>query len=302
LLKKSSDYQVLVGKYFGYIAQTITLIMKDKRYAIHPDHFKGLNANELRKAFLVDTLFQDDDICATYTHYDRLIIGGAMPVNKPIPLPSYVTLKSDFFLQRREIGIINVGGSGKVSVDGHEYMLLNKEALYVGRGAKEVIFYPDKTSNPLYYFNSAPAHTTYPIRKVSLDEAETVEIGALETANHRTIRKLLVNSVLPTCQLQMGLTELKKGSVWNTMPPHTHDRRMEAYFYFELSENQAVSHFMGEPEETRHIWVKNNQAVISPPWSIHCGAGTSNYSFIWGMAGENLDYSDMDAVKLTELR
>ncbi len=276
--------------------------MKDNRYAIHPEQFKELTSNNLRKAFLVDTVFQDDTICATYTHYDRLIIGGSKPVAKSLTLPAFDSLKADFFLQRREIGIINVGGTGKVTVDSAEYILLNKEALYIGRGAKQVIFHPDKNSNPLYYFNSAPAHAVYPSRKISLAEAETVELGALETSNHRTIKKLLVNSVLPTCQLQMGLTELKKGSVWNTMPPHTHSRRMEAYFYFEVPENQMVSHFIGEPDETRHIWVKNNQAVISPPWSIHSGAGTSNYSFIWGMAGENLDYSDMDAVKITELK
>ena len=276
--------------------------MMDNRYAIHPDHFRNLDSDSLRKAFLVDMLFQDDKISATYTHYDRLIIGGVNPTNKPLTLTSFDNLKAEFFLQRREMGIINVGGNGKVSVEGQDYLLSNKGALYIGRGAKEVIFHPDKNSNPLYYFNSAPAHTTYPTRKVSLSEADTVEIGALGTSNHRTIRKLLVNSVLPTCQLQMGLTELKKGSVWNTMPPHTHSRRMEAYFYFDLPENQSVSHFMGEPQETRHIWVKNNQAVISPPWSIHCGAGTSNYSFIWGMAGENLDYSDMDAVKINELK
>ena len=277
-------------------------MMSNKRYAIHPNDFKKLHSTQIREAFLVDTIFQEDTVISTYTHYDRLIIGGAKPVTKFLPLASFDSLKADFFLQRREIGIINVGGNGKVSVDGYDFVLLNKEALYIGRAAKEVIFHPDKNSNPLYYFNSAPAHTTYPTLKVSLSEAETVEMGAMETANHRTIRKLLVNSVLPTCQLQMGLTELKKGSVWNTMPPHTHDRRMEAYFYFEVPENQAVSHFMGEPDETRHIWVKNNQAVISPPWSIHCGAGTSNYSFIWGMAGENLDYSDMDAVKLSGLK
>lgn len=276
--------------------------MKDNRYAMHPEQFKELTTDLLRKGFLVDTIFLDDNICATYAHYDRLIIGGAMPVTKSLELQNFDSLKADYFLQRREIGIINVGGNGKVSVDGHEYLLLNKEALYIGRGAKQVIFHPDKNSNPLYYFNSAPAHAVYPSRKISLAEAETIELGALETSNHRTIRKLLVNSILPTCQLQMGLTELKKGSVWNTMPPHTHSRRMEAYFYFEVPENQMVSHFMGEAEETRHIWVKNNQAVISPPWSIHCGAGTSNYSFIWGMAGENLDYSDMDVVKLTELK
>ncbi|MBK5279936.1 MAG: 5-dehydro-4-deoxy-D-glucuronate isomerase [Bacteroidia bacterium] len=276
--------------------------MNDCRYAIHPDHFKELDSDQLRNAFLVDALFEDDLVCTTYSHFDRLIMGGVKPVTKSLPLPQLDSLKSDFFLQRREIGIINVGGPGKVSVDGNEYSLLYKEALYIGRGTKEVIFQYDKNSNPLYYFNSAPAHAAYPTRKVSLSEAETVEMGSLETSNHRTIRKLLVNSVLPTCQLQMGLTELMKGSVWNTMPPHTHDRRMEAYFYFEVPENQTVSHFMGKPDETRHIWVKNNQAVISPSWSIHCGAGTSNYTFIWGMAGENLDYSDMDTVKPTELK
>ena len=275
--------------------------MSKIRYAIHPDHFSKLNSAEIRTAFLLETLFQTDSISTAYTHYDRFIIGGAKPEMKALFLPTTDSLKSDYFLQRREMGIINVGGNGKVSVDGVDYLLLPKEALYIGRGTKEVLFHPAKDSNPLYYFNSAPAHAIYPTRKISLNEAETVEIGSLETSNHRTIRKLIVNSILPTCQLQMGLTELKKGSVWNTMPPHTHDRRMEVYFYFNLDENQMVSHFMGQPHETRHLWVKNNQAVISPPWSIHCGAGTSSYSFIWGMAGENLDYSDMEAVKITEL-
>ena len=275
--------------------------MTDIRHAIHEDDFKRLQSAEIRKAFLLDTIFQKDSITHCYSHYDRYIIGGANPVTKSVSLLPTQSLKSDYFLQRRELGIINVGGKGKVSVDGAEHVLLPREALYVGRGAKEVVFHPDKDSNPFYYFNSATAHTTYPIRKISLQEAETVEIGSPETSNHRTIRKLIVNSVMPTCQLQMGLTELKKGSVWNTMPPHTHDRRMEVYFYFDLDENQSVSHFMGQPNETRHIWVKNNQAVISPPWSIHSGAGTSSYSFIWGMAGENLDYGDMDAVKIADL-
>ena len=181
-------------------------------------------------------------------------------------------------------------------------ILDHKDALYIGKGAKEVIFSSSGTASSLFYFNSAPAHATYPTRKVTLQEAETVELGSLETSNQRVIRKLMVNSVLPTCQLQMGLTELKTGNVWNTMPPHVHDRRMEAYFYFNLPDTQVVCHFMGEPQQTRHLFVKNNQAVISPPWSIHSGVGTSNYSFIWGMAGENLDYGDMDAVTPLELR
>jgi len=276
--------------------------MNDKRYAIHPEDFKKLDTNQIRAAFLIDNIFQADSVSTCYTHYDRLIIGGAMPVTKSLELLNLDSLKADFFLQRREIGIINVGGTGKISVDGKSYSLSNKEALYVGRDSKEVIFHADVDSKPLFYFNSAPAHVTYPTVKVPLREAETVEIGSLETSNKRTIRKLLINSVLPTCQLQMGLTELETGSVWNTMPPHTHDRRMEAYFYFNVPENQAVCHFLGEPQETRHIWVKNHQVAISPPWSIHSGAGTSNYAFIWGMAGENLDYTDMDALKPTELR
>ena len=168
-------------------------------------------------------------------------------------------------------------------------------------GARNVVFHPSETGDALYYYNSAPAHVSYPVRKVTLRDAETVEMGSLNSSNHRIIRKLLVNSVLPTCQLQMGLTELKNGSVWNTMPPHTHDRRMEAYFYFDLPQDQVVCHFLGQPQQTRHIWVKNHEAVLSPPWSVHCGAGTSNYAFIWGMAGENLDYGDMDSIKLFEL-
>lgn len=277
-------------------------MLHTSRYAIHPSQYRTFTTSQLRENFLIETIFVKDEISLVYTHYDRLIVGGANPVSKPVTLETIDSLKAEFFLQRREIGIINVGGKGTITVDGTSYTLENKEALYIGRGAKNVVFNPDQATRPLYYFNSAPAHTTYPTRKVSLDQAETVEIGSLETSNQRTIRKLLVNSVLETCQVQMGLTELKTGSVWNTMPPHTHDRRMEAYFYFNVPENQTVCHFMGEPQETRHIWMQNHQAVISPPWSIHSGAGTSNYAFIWGMAGENLDYSDMDGVKPTELR
>jgi 4-deoxy-L-threo-5-hexosulose-uronate ketol-isomerase len=277
-------------------------MLHTSRYAIHPSQYRTFTTSQLRENFLIETIFVKDEISLVYTHYDRLIVGGANPVSKPVTLETIDSLKAEFFLQRREIGIINVGGKGTITVDGTSYTLENKEALYIGRGTKNVVFNPDQATRPLYYFNSAPAHTTYPTRKVSLDQAETVEIGSLETSNQRTIRKLLVNSVLETCQVQMGLTELKTGSVWNTMPPHTHDRRMEAYFYFNIPENQTVCHFMGEPQETRHIWMQNHQAVISPPWSIHSGAGTSNYAFIWGMAGENLDYSDMDGVKPTELR
>ena len=226
-----------------------------------------------------------------------------MPVAAAIDLESIDYTKSDFFLERREMGVINVGGKGEITVDDTTYTIDCKEALYIGRGAKKVRFASENPQKPAkFYLNSAPAHQTYPTKLVTQADAEVVEIGSLETSNARTIRKLLVNSILPTCQLQMGMTELQAGSVWNTMPAHTHNRRMEVYFYFELSEDQAVCHFMGLPDETRHIWMHNEEAVISPPWSIHSGAGTSNYTFIWGMAGENLDYGDMDKQDITDLR
>ncbi len=272
-----------------------------KHYAVHPEDFKTYGTQQLRDEFLLTSLFANDAITHHYIHYDRLIAGGAKPVTGPVPLETSDELKADFFLQRREIGIINVGETGVVSVDGVDYELEKKEALYVGRGAKKVIFHASKNNQPLFYFNSAPAHAAYPPRKIGHSDAEVAEVGSPETSNARTIRKLIVNSILPTCQLQMGLTELKSGSVWNTMPAHTHDRRMEVYFYFDIAGDNRVCHFLGTPVETRHIWVSNQEAVLSPPWSIHCGAGTSSYAFIWGMAGENLDYSDMDAVKIQEL-
>lgn len=275
-------------------------MVTESRHAINPEGFKTLNTQQLRDAFVIPDLFQPDSIRLCYTHYDRFIAGGAHPVTRATKLETFNSLKAEYFLQRREMGIINVGDKGSVIVDGSEFILEHKESLYVGRGAKDVIFQPSK--NAMFYFNSAPAHASYPTKKTSLDTAQTVEIGSQETSNHRTIRKLIVNGTVETCQLQMGLTELKSGSVWNTMPAHTHDRRMEVYFYFNLPSNQVVCHFMGEPQETRHLFVKNNQAVISPPWSIHSGAGTSNYSFIWGMAGENLDYGDMDVVQPGDLR
>lgn len=272
------------------------------RYAIHPEDFKTYDTAKIRSEFLFETLFDTNRVICYYTHYDRLIVGGAAPESKPVTLNTLPELKADFFLQRRELGIINVGQPGGVTVNGKLFPLGTKEALYIGKDTKEVIFQPAAQGQALYYFNSAPAHAVFPTRKITLEEAETVELGSLGASNHRTIRKLIINSVVPTCQLQMGLTELKPGSVWNTMPPHTHDRRMEAYFYFDLPDQQMVCHFLGQPQETRHIWVKNHQAVLSPPWSIHSGAGTSNYSFIWGMAGENLDYGDMDAVKTLDLQ
>lgn len=272
------------------------------RFATNPDDFDSYDSDQIRDDFLMPDLFSDGDINLVYTHYDRFIVGGAKPGSSPLELETIPPLKADQFLDRREIGIINVGETGTVTVGGEEYTLEFKEALYVGKEAGKVEFNQSNGKQPLFYLNSAPAHKSYPTKKVTQDDAEIVELGSLQTSNHRVIRKLIVNSIVKTCQVQMGMTQLEEGSVWNTMPPHVHDRRMETYFYFELPEDQVVCHFLGEPDNTRHIWMKNKQAVLSPPWSIHCGSGTSNYTFIWGMAGENLDYNDMDKAKPTDLR
>lgn len=273
------------------------------RYAASPREVKGMDTNELRDEFLVQDLLTDDNVKLVYSHYDRYIVGGAVPVSKSLELESIDPLKSSFFLERRELGAINIGGAGSISVDGEVFNVDFKEALYIGRGAKSVVFSSKDASNPAkFYLNSTPAHKSFPNKKVGRDDAEVVELGSVETVNARTLRKLIVNSIVDTCQLQMGMTEIKSGSAWNTMPAHVHDRRMEVYFYFEIPQDQAVCHFMGETNETRHIWMAENEAVISPPWSIHSGAGTSNYTFIWGMAGENLDYGDMDVCKITDLR
>lgn len=272
------------------------------RYASSPQAVKEYDTKQLREEFLIDNLMEEGKINLTYSHYDRYIAGSAVPVT-PLTLETIDPLKSSYFLERREMGIINVGEKGTVTVDGTEYQLGHKDALYIGSGNKEVIFKSDDVKNPAkFYINSAPAHTNHPTKKVGLAEANKLELGSMETANHRTVNQMIIGGIVTTCQLQMGMTELKPGSVWNTMPAHVHDRRMEVYFYLDIPENQAVCHFMGEPQETRHIWMNNHQAVISPPWSIHSGSGTSNYTFIWGMAGENLDYGDMDVCKITDLR
>ncbi len=273
------------------------------RYSCSPEDAKSYDTARMRKEFLVETLMVNDQVKMVYSLFDRLIVGGAIPANKELVLETIDLLKASFFCERREVGIINVGGKGTVSVDDKIYDLDFKESLYIGKGNKKVIFKSNSVNAPAhFYFNSAPAHAEYPTTKVTRADAEVVQIGSLETSNARTINKLLVNSVVKTCQLQMGMTELKPGSVWNTMPPHTHLRRMEAYFYFEVPEKQSVCHFMGQTHETRHIWMQNEEAVISPAWSIHSAAGTSNYTFIWGMAGENLDYGDMDSCNITNLK
>ena len=274
----------------------------ETRYASSPKAVKAYDTTQLREEFLIENLMQEDQLILVYTHYDRYMAGSAVPLS-PIKLETIDPLKSSYFLERREIGIINVGGDGSVEVDGEIYHLTLKDALYIGSGKKEVIFKSDDKNNPAkFYLNSAPAHKTYPTKKVSKSEANKIELGSLETANHRTVNQMIIGGIVDTCQLQMGMTELKTGSVWNTMPAHVHDRRMEIYYYLDIPQDQAVCHFMGQPQETRHIWMQDHQAVISPPWSIHSGSGTSNYTFIWGMAGENLDYGDMDVAKITELR
>jgi 4-deoxy-L-threo-5-hexosulose-uronate ketol-isomerase len=273
------------------------------RYAAHPEDVKQYDTTRLRKEHLIETLFAANEVNMVYTLYDRLIVGGAMPVGEKLPLETIDHLKSEYFLSRREIGIYNVGGPGKVTVDTTTFDLNYKEALYLGSGDREVVFESYDPAHPAkFYFNSASAHRNYPDKKVTKADAIIAELGSLEGSNHRNINKMLVSQVLPTCQLQMGMTELLPGSVWNTMPAHIHSRRMEAYFYFEVPEGQAVCHFMGEPTETRHIWMKGDQAVISPQWSIHSAAATRNYTFIWGMAGENLDYGDQDFFKETDLK
>lgn len=274
----------------------------ETRYASSPQAVKEYNTEQLRSEFLIDNLMEIGKVNLTYSHYDRYIAGSAVPL-APLTLETIDPLKSSYFLERRELGIINVGGAGTVIADEVIYELGFKDALYIGSGNKEVVFKSDDISNPAkFYLNSAPAHNNYPNQKVGLAEANKLQLGSMETANHRTVSQMIIGGIVTTCQLQMGMTELKTGSVWNTMPAHVHDRRMEVYFYLDIPENQAVCHFMGQPQETRHIWMNNHQAVISPPWSIHSGAGTSNYTFIWGMAGENLDYGDMDVCKITDLR
>jgi 4-deoxy-L-threo-5-hexosulose-uronate ketol-isomerase len=272
------------------------------RYASHPEDAKHYDTQKLREHFLIDNLFIKNKCSLIYSMYDRYIVGGIMPVGDSIKLETIPYLKSENFLDRRELGIINVGGKGLVNADGEIYELEKKEALYIGMGVKNVTFSSVGEQPALFYLNSAPAHLQFPNKKVTKENAEIVHLGEEKFANKRIINKLIVNSVVKTCQLQMGLTELLPGNIWNTMPAHTHNRRMEAYFYFDLEEGQTISHFMGEPKNTRHIFIQNNQAVLSPEWSIHSGAGTSNYSFIWGMAGENLDYGDMDIVAPNELR
>ena len=279
--------------------------------ACHPEDAKHYDTETIRARFMMPEVMVADEIRLTYSLYDRFIFGGAFPATKELVLETIDPLKANYFLERRELGVINIGGPGVVCVNGKEYELRFKEALYVGRGNEKVSFRSKDASNPAkFYLNSATAHKAYKTQLITIDgrkgslKANSFAAGKMEDSNDRVINQLIVNNVLAEgpCQLQMGLTELKPGSVWNTMPAHTHSRRIEAYFYFNVTPGNMICHFMGEPQQERIVWLANEQAIMSPEWSIHAAAGTSNYMFIWGMAGENLDYSDMDKIAYTEMR
>lgn len=277
--------------------------------ACHPDDVKTYDTERLRKAFVMEKTMAADEINLTYSMYDRFIFGGAMPVAKELVLETIDPLKAPYFLFSRELGVINVGGEGVVTVDGKEYKLGFKDALYIGRGNEKVTFKSKNPAQPAkFWLNSATAHKAYPTQLINDKNKNIIKAGKMEESNDRVINQLIVKPVLEKmkgggcCQLQMGLTELKPGSVWNTMPAHTHSRRIEAYFYFNVPEGNAICHLMGEPQQERLVWLHNEQAIMSPEWSIHAAAGTSNYMFIWGMAGENLDYGDMDKITYTEMR
>lgn len=276
----------------------------DIRHSTNPADAKTYDTARLRRQYLIENLFVPGQVNMTYSHDDRLIIGGAMPSGEALAFEAADVLKTDYFLERREIGFIHIGGGeAVVEAGGESYTLSKLDTLYVGRGTRELTVRSADASNPAkVYFTSATAHATYPTRKLAVQEAETQNLGSLESSNERTIHRLIHQNGIQSCQLMLGVTLFKPGSVWNTMPAHVHDRRMEAYLYFDMNENARVFHFMGEPSETRHIVITNEQAVISPAWSIHSGAGTSSYAFVWAMAGENYTFSDMDAVPMNALK
>lgn len=275
----------------------------DIRHASNPCDAKHYTTERLREEFLIETLFVADEITMTYSHIDRIIAGGIMPVSKGLSPKADKELGVDYFLERRELGVINIGGPGRITLDGTAYEMNPRDAIYVGMGTKELLFESTDKANPAkFYFNSCPAHKTYDTVKIDIAKAQKRKLGTPETANVRTINQIIHPDVCKTCQLTMGMTALEPGSVWNTMPSHTHGRRMEVYLYFDLPDDAVVFHMMGEPDETRHIVMHNEQAVISPSWSIHSGVGTSNYTFIWGMCGENQTFDDMDDIAMYDLK
>ena len=273
------------------------------RYASNNKDAKNYDTQRLRDEYLIENLFMENEIKLVYSHIDRIIVGGVFPITEKIKLKGGKELGSNFFLQRLELGVINIGGPGIIILDNEEFILNNKDAIYIGLGIKEVFFKSLDIKNPAkFYLNSAPAHCKYPTTLITLEKAKKVKMGDTSTSNKRTINQYIHPDVCKSCQLVMGMTVLEDGSVWNSMPTHTHDRRMEVYFYFDMNENTRIFHFMGEPNETRHIIMKNEEAVISPSWSIHSGAGTASYTFIWGMAGENQTFTDMDHIEMKDLR
>ena len=272
------------------------------RTAASPRDVKTYDTARLREEFLIQDLFRPDDIKLVYSHIDRIITGSATPVTKALVLTAGDELRADYFLQRREMGVINIGGEGTVTVDGTVYTLRYKDGLYIGRGSRDISFASADPEHPAkFYLNSCPAHKEYPTVYIRPEDCVRVELGSLEQSNHRTICKYILPGQVESCQLVMGMTQLQPGSVWNTMPCHTHDRRMEVYLYFDMPKDAFVMHYMGEPQETRHIVMRNEQAVISPSWSIHAGSGSQAYTFIWGMCGENQDFDDMDGVATTDI-
>ncbi len=273
------------------------------RNAVNPVDFKSYTTDRLREEFLIPVLFIEDEIKLVYSHIDRIITGGAMPIVRPLKLDTGAELKAAYFLERREMGVINVGGKGSVTVDGKEYTMNPRDGMYIGRGNKEIVFASADPADPAkFYLSSCPAHREYPTVHIDITKAKKVPCGDAENCNKRVINQYIHPEVMQSCQLTMGLTQLESGSNWNTMPCHTHDRRMEVYMYLDMGPQDVVFHMMGEPTETRHIVMRNEQAVISPSWSIHSGVGTKNYSFIWAMCGENQEFTDMDAVKMEDLR
>lgn len=273
------------------------------RFAMHPSQFKTLTTEEIRKEFLIENLFEYGKINMVYTHVDRVIVGGAVPTVEVLVLEDGKEIGAQYFLERREIGIINIGSKGYVVADGQKFELDTKDGLYVGMSTKKLEFGSDHPSNPAkFYFVSTPAHKQYPTEKIDIKQTEATHLGSISESNERTIYKYIHPDGVKSCQLVMGMTILEPNNVWNTMPCHLHDRRMEVYFYFDMPEDAFVLHLMGEPQETRHIVVRNEQAVISPSWSIHSGVGTRNYTFIWAMAGENQSYSDISPVPMKELK